>query len=154
MLSRLWMLWCRNGDDDASIWWLGGVLTEMKMTAWRSMMALCSSVDSWRINIDSSNGCLLKFEGCCWMLRSGGWNIDCFEWMVLIGGAHRLPGSIQGSGERRTNDGKRSQADVNLLCQPGAKGPGSKLHRHGKISASISTCKQKAKKILPSSPYH
>ncbi|GJR57387.1 reverse transcriptase domain-containing protein [Tanacetum coccineum] len=62
--------------------------------------------------------------------------------------------SIQGSGERRTNDGKRSQADANLLCQPGAKGPGSKLHRYGKIGASISTCKQKAKKILLSSPYH
>ncbi|GJV47245.1 reverse transcriptase domain-containing protein [Tanacetum coccineum] len=69
-------------------------------------------------------------------------------------GTHHLPGSIQGSGESRTNDGKRSQADANLLCQPGAKGPGSKLHRYGKIGASISTCKQKAKKILLSSPYH
>ncbi|GJR66777.1 reverse transcriptase domain-containing protein [Tanacetum coccineum] len=37
-------------------------------------------------------------------------------------------GSIQGGGQRRTNDGKRSQADANLLCQPGAKGPESKLH--------------------------
>ncbi|GJV35711.1 reverse transcriptase domain-containing protein [Tanacetum coccineum] len=62
--------------------------------------------------------------------------------------------NIQGSGERRTNDGKRSQADVNLLCKSGAKGPGNKLHRHGKIGTGISTCKQKAKKILPSSPYH
>ncbi|GJV81798.1 reverse transcriptase domain-containing protein [Tanacetum coccineum] len=54
-------------------------------------------------------------------------------------GAHRLLGSIQGSGERCTNDGKRSQEDADLLCQPGAKGPESKLHRHGKIGASIST---------------
>ncbi|GJY38561.1 reverse transcriptase domain-containing protein [Tanacetum coccineum] len=30
-------------------------------------------------------------------------------------GTHCLPGSIQGSGERRTNDGKGSQADANLL---------------------------------------
>ncbi|GKB40704.1 reverse transcriptase domain-containing protein, partial [Tanacetum coccineum] len=65
-------------------------------------------------------------------------------------GTHCLPGSIQGGGERRTNDGKGSQADANLLYKPGATGPRNKLHRHGKIS----TCKQKAKKILPSSPYH
>ncbi|GKA72184.1 reverse transcriptase domain-containing protein [Tanacetum coccineum] len=45
-------------------------------------------------------------------------------------------------------------ASKRLLCQSGAKGPGSKLHRHGKTGAGISTCKQKAKKILPSSPYH
>ncbi|GJV47659.1 reverse transcriptase domain-containing protein [Tanacetum coccineum] len=45
------------------------------------------------------------------------------------------------SGERRTNDGKESQADANLLCKPGAKGPGNKLHRHGKISTRISACK-------------
>ncbi|GKG01427.1 hypothetical protein Tco_0306132, partial [Tanacetum coccineum] len=64
------------------------------------------------------------------------------------------PESIQGSGERRTNDGKGSQADANLLCKPGTEGPRNKLHRHGKISTGISTCKQKAKKILPSSPYH
>ncbi|GKG09705.1 hypothetical protein Tco_0338451, partial [Tanacetum coccineum] len=30
-------------------------------------------------------------------------------------GTHCLPGSIQGSGERRTNNGKGSQADANLL---------------------------------------
>ncbi|GJR12924.1 reverse transcriptase domain-containing protein [Tanacetum coccineum] len=34
---------------------------------------------------------------------------------------------------------------------PGAEGPRSKLHLHGKTGASTSTCKQKAKKILPSS---
>ncbi|GKE63440.1 reverse transcriptase domain-containing protein, partial [Tanacetum coccineum] len=49
---------------------------------------------------------------------------------------------------------KGSHADANLLCKPGAKGPKNKLHRHRKISTGISTCKQKAKKILPSSPYH
>ncbi|GJW21843.1 hypothetical protein Tco_0032465 [Tanacetum coccineum] len=41
-----------------------------------------------------------------------------------------------------------------VLCQPGAKGPGSKLHLHGKTGASTSTCKQKAKKILLSSSNH
>ncbi|GJR22380.1 reverse transcriptase domain-containing protein [Tanacetum coccineum] len=62
-----------------------------------------------------------------------------------------LPGSIQRSGERRTNDGKESQADANLLCKPGAKEPENKLHRHRKISTGIGACKQKAKKILSSS---
>ncbi|GJW19406.1 reverse transcriptase domain-containing protein [Tanacetum coccineum] len=37
---------------------------------------------------------------------------------------------------------------------PSAKGPGSKLHLYGKTGASTSTCKQKAKKILPSSSNH
>ncbi|GJW29254.1 reverse transcriptase domain-containing protein, partial [Tanacetum coccineum] len=45
-------------------------------------------------------------------------------------------------------------ANANLLCQPGAEGPRIKLHLHGKIGASTSTCKQKAKKILPSIPNH
>ncbi|GKG27624.1 hypothetical protein Tco_0405951, partial [Tanacetum coccineum] len=46
------------------------------------------------------------------------------------------------------------QENANLLCQLGAKGPGSKLHLHGKTGASTSTCKQKAKNILPSSSNH
>ncbi|GKD20516.1 reverse transcriptase domain-containing protein [Tanacetum coccineum] len=58
-----------------------------------------------------------------------------------IRGTHCLPGSIQGGGERRTNDEKRSYTDANILRQPVAKGLKNKLHRHGKIGAGISTCK-------------
>ncbi|GJV83821.1 hypothetical protein Tco_1523719 [Tanacetum coccineum] len=76
---------------------------------------------------------------------------DLMEKTINNGAKVRI---VQGSGERRTHDGKGGQADANLLCKPGAKGPGNKLHRHGKVSTDINTCKQKAKKIFPSSPYH
>ncbi|GJT93258.1 reverse transcriptase domain-containing protein [Tanacetum coccineum] len=56
--------------------------------------------------------------------------------------------SVQGSGERRTHDGNGGQVDANLLCKPGAKGPGSKLHRHGKVSTGINTCKQTQANML------
>ncbi|GKD35200.1 hypothetical protein Tco_1250709, partial [Tanacetum coccineum] len=62
-------------------------------------------------------------------------------------GTHRLASTIQGSGQCCTNDGKRSQENASLLCQPGAKGPRSKLQLHGKTGASTGTCKHKAKKL-------